>query len=81
MTSIGAGTITSNAPLATNKLRLTHRHKSIIAPVNVTQLNVLLSGAGSMQLSGDATNLAAERSGVGSLYAYDLLTNVSQVTV
>lgn len=80
--SIGASIIKTDGPIVSSLFELEAPGASLIdLEVDVTDLDVMLAGAGSVILKGRAENQTISLNGVGNLQAFDLESQSCKVTV
>ena len=80
--SIGASIIKTDGPLVSERFELEVPGASLVdMEVEVTDLEIMLAGAGAVTLKGRAENQSISMNGVGNLAAYELESNFCEVTV
>ena len=80
--SIGASIINTDGPLVSSRFELEMPGAGLIdMEVEVTDLDIMLAGAGSVKLRGQAKNQVISLNGVGKLEAFDLESESCEVTV
>jgi len=82
VTSVGASIINTDGPLVSSRFELEVPGASLIdMEVEVIELDVMLAGAGSVKLRGQAKNQVISLNGVGKLEAFNLESESCEVTV
>lgn len=80
--STGASIIQTDGPLVSDRFELEVPGASLIdMEVEVTDLEIMLAGAGAVTLKGRAENQSISMNGVGNLAAFELESQFSEVTV
>lgn len=82
ITSIGASIIKTDGQIVSERFELEVPGASLVdLDLDVTDLEVMLAGAGSVKLKGKANNQELSLNGVGHVEAFDLESQWCQVTV
>ncbi|GJM27762.1 MAG: DUF2807 domain-containing protein [Cyclobacteriaceae bacterium] len=80
--STGASMITAEGPIVSERLEINIPGASLIdLDVDVTDLEIMLAGAGSVKLRGRAANQHLSLNGVGNVEAFNLESQFCEVTV
>ncbi len=80
--SIGASVINTDGPIVSSRFEMEIPGASLIdVELDVSDLEVMLAGAGSVKLRGNAENQTLSLNGVGNLEAFDLESRSCKVTV